>query len=71
MEKPTILFLQETKCSGEDLMAYGKRFWKGAETMALDAMGVAGGMGILWDPKLVSLCNFLASRNLLTVDLHI
>ena len=71
MEKSTILFLQETKCSGEDLMAYGKHFWKGVETMAVDATRATGGLGILWDLKLVSLSNFLASRNVLMTDFHI
>ena len=31
--------------------------------MALDAIGAAGGLGILWNPNLVSLSNFSASRN--------
>lgn len=61
MEKPTILFLQETKCSSEDLVNFGKRFGKEAKIMALDANGVVGGLGILWNPNLVSIYNFVAS----------
>lgn len=49
MEKPKILFLQETKCGSEDLDSYNKRFWKGIEIMALDAVGVARGLGIIWN----------------------
>jgi hypothetical protein len=49
LEKLTIFFLQETKCSSEELWNYSKYFWKGAKTMALDANGVVGGLGILWN----------------------
>ena len=47
LEMSAIVFLQETKCSGEELRNYNKVFWKGAETMALDANGSAGGLLIL------------------------
>ena len=40
MEKSDILFLQETKCSSEDLGNFGKRFWKAAKVMELDVSGV-------------------------------
>ena len=71
MEKPAILFLQETKCSSEDLGGYSKHFWKGAEVMALDVVGIVGGLGILWNPNLVSLSNFVASRNMLSTCFHV
>lgn len=71
LEKPAILFLQETKCSSEELRNYGKSFWKGAETMALDANGAAGGLGILSNPNLVNISNVLASRNMLSACFHI
>lgn len=70
-KKLAILFLQETKCSSEDLDRYSKHFWKGAEIMALDAMGAIGGLGILWNPNLVCLSNFVASRNMLSACFHI
>ena len=47
MEKPIILFLQETKCSNEYLGNFGKRFWKGAEVMALDVSRATGSLGFL------------------------
>ena len=71
MEKLTILFLQETKCSSEDLGNFGKRFWKGVEVMALDASGAASGIGLLWNPKLVSMTNFVASRYMLSTCFHV
>ena len=71
MEKLAIFFLQETKCSSEDLVNFGKHFWKGAKIMALDATRVAGGLGILWNPNLVSISNFAASRNMLSACFHV
>ena len=71
MEKLAILFLQETKYSSEDLGDYRKRFWKGAEVMGLDVVGATGGLGILWNPNLVSLSNFVASRNMLSTFFHV
>ena len=71
MEKPTILFLRETKCSSEDLGNFGKRFWKGAKVMALDASGTIGGLGLLWKPNLVSITNFFASRYMISACFHV
>ena len=39
--------------------------------MALDANGVVGGLGILWNPNLVSLTNFVASWNMLSGCFHV
>lgn len=71
MEKPVILFLQETKCSSEDLVNFSKRFWKGAEIIALDATGASEGLGILWNPNLVSISNFVASQNIFSAFFHV
>lgn len=71
MEKLAILFLQETKCSSEDLGNFGKRFWKAAKVMALDVTGATGGLGILWNPTLVSISNFVMSINMLSTCFHV
>ena len=71
MDKPTILFLQETKCSSEDLRKFGKRFWNGVKVMALDASGAVSGLGWLWNPKLVSMINFVASSYMLSTCFHV
>lgn len=47
MESPTILFLQETKCSSEEMEILGKRFSKGARVAATDASCATGGLGVL------------------------
>ena len=55
MEKPGVIFLQETKCSKIELQSIGGKVWKGCEAIAVDANKVVGGIGILWNPKEVSL----------------
>lgn len=47
MEKPVILFLQETKCSSEDMENSSKRFWKGAQVVTIEAEGSTRGIGLL------------------------
>ena len=49
-DKLGIVFLQETKRSGEELSSIAWKVWKGCESVALDARGVAGGLGNLWNP---------------------
>ena len=39
--------------------------------MALDAFGDARGFEFLWNPKLVSMTNFVASRYMLSACFHI
>ena len=58
VEKPWIILLQETKCSGEELAKVARKAWPRCKRMAINANGSAGGLGILWDPQLVSLQNF-------------
>ena len=71
MENPAILFLQETKCSSEDMESLGKRFWKGARVVTTDATGVARGIKFLWNPNLVSIMNTCATRHLISAQFHI
>lgn len=71
MERPTILFVQETKCSSEELKILGRRFWKGARVVEIDVAGAVGGLGMLWNPNMVSLTNICASRHLISARFHI
>lgn len=66
MENPAILFLQETKCSSEEMERSRKRFWKGARVAAIDVVGVAGGIGMLWNPNLVSISKICATQFLIS-----
>ena len=71
MDKPAILFLQETKCSSEEMERSGKRFWKGAQVVAIDVAGAVGGIGLLWKPNLVSISNICATHFLISAQFHI
>ena len=70
-EKSGIIFLQETKCLEEELKSIARKIWKGCETVATDAKGVAGGMGILWNPQEVNLLGIVATPFSLSANLHI
>jgi len=71
MEKPAIIFLQETKCSSEEIDHYGPQAWRGCSVVAVDAQGASGGLAILWDPRQVKLSNFLATRRSISADFQI
>ena len=66
-----MVFLQETKCSETDLKSIGGKAWKGSEIVAVDVIKVAGGIGILWNPKEVLLYNFSVTQYSLSAAFHI
>ena len=66
MENPALLFLQETKCNSEEMDILGRHFWKDARIVATDTIGVAGGLGVLWNPNLVSITNLCATRYMIS-----
>ena len=45
--------------------------WKGCETIAIDARGAAGGLGILWNPRVVTLSGFFTTICSISTDFHI
>jgi len=71
IEKPTIVFLQETKCSEEQLKKVSKKSWRSCEVIVMDATRAVGGLGILWDPKVVSLDEFRATHFHISAAFHI
>jgi len=48
-EKPTILFLQETKCNSTVLEKLVAKAWTGGLVTTVDAQGALGGLAVLWD----------------------
>lgn len=46
-EKPSILFLQETKCNTTILEKIAAKAWPGGLVTAIDAQGAPGGLAIL------------------------
>lgn len=70
-EKPTVLFLQETKCSSESMEGYSQRIWKGCRVIATDAKGMSGGMAILWQPSRNNMTAGRANTFSVTMDFAI
>jgi len=70
-EKPAIIFLQETKCSSEEICQSGPQAWRGCSVVAVDAQGASGGLAILWDPRQVKLSNFFCTRRSISADFQI
>ena len=62
MDKPYMLLLQETKCTGQLLQERMGKIWKGCNVMAIDAIGAAGGFAIIWHPSKVNLENFISTH---------
>ena len=71
MEKHAMFFLQETKCNNKEMEKITRRAWKGALVAAIDAKGVAGGLGLLWNPNLVSISNLFATHFSISTRFHI
>ena len=55
----------------EEFKVVGKKFQHVSEVVAVDAKGVAGGIGILWNLREVALTNFMTSRLSLLVSCQI
>ena len=70
-EKSGIVFLQEIKCSGDELSSIAQKIWKGYESVAIDSRGVVGGFGILWNPREVNLSGFLETPFTLSAYFHV
>jgi len=70
-DKPTILFLQETKCNSITLERIAATAWPGGQVTTVDAQGASGGLAILWDAGKVQLNNTHANKNHIQADFHI
>ena len=67
-EKLDILFLLETKSGLEGLEKIKSKIWKGCQLMALDVVGQAGGIAILWKPSEVELLGWRDNKYSLMVE---
>jgi exonuclease III len=67
-EQPEVLFLQETKCSSEDMDKLISKCWKQGQAMSIDAIGTAGGLSIMWNTNAIILENFSATKWAITAD---
>eukprot|EP00253_Pinus_taeda_P028248 PITA_28248 len=70
-EKPSILFLQETKCTLNFLEKAAAKAWPGGQVIAVDAQGASGGLAILWDARKIQLNNIHANKNFIQDVFHL
>ena len=70
-DKPSILFLQETKCSIENLANLFTRIWKGSQITTIDAKVASGGIAIIWNPMQIPLSHFSSTPHSLSSIFHI
>ena len=70
-EKPTIMFLQETKCNSKILEKIAATAWPGGQVTTVDAQGASGGLAILWDAGKIQLINMNANKNFIQAEFHI
>ena len=70
-EKLGIIFLQETKCSEDELKIIGEKVWRGNEAIVVDAKGMTREIRILWNPREVFLSDFMAMQLSLLEAFHI
>eukprot|EP00253_Pinus_taeda_P016402 PITA_16402 len=70
-EKPSILFLQETKCSLIFLEKAAAKAWPGGQVIAVDSQGASGGLAILWDARKIQLNNIHANKNFIQAIFHL
>ncbi len=70
-EKPSILFLQETKCCSALLDKIAATAWPGGLVAAVDAQGASGGLAILWDARIINLNNIQANKNFIQATFHL
>eukprot|EP00253_Pinus_taeda_P004450 PITA_04450 len=70
-EKPSILFLQETKCSSTILEKIAVKAWPGGLVTAVDAQGASGGLAIPWDVRAIQLNNIQANKSFIQATFHL
>ena len=56
---------------GEELANTTQKVWKGCESIAIDSIGAAGGLEILWNPRVVTLVGFFSTNYFISIDFHI
>jgi len=70
-EKPTIVFLQETKSNSTILEKILRKIWVGCSSVTVDASGASGGLAIIWNPQLLTLQDFHASHFFIQATFHL
>lgn len=71
LEKPAIVFLQETKSTNVFLEKILRKAWPGSRSVSVDGLGASGGLAIVWNPQSITLQDLHASRNFIQSSFHI
>jgi len=70
-EKPSLVFLQETKGNSTVLEKILNKAWSGCHSVSVDASGASGGLAIMWNPQVLSLQDFHASHFFIQTTFHL
>lgn len=70
-DRPSIIYLQETKCSSTVLEKILNKAWPRCKLVLVDASGASGGLAIIWNPKELYLQDFHASHFFIQSTFHI
>ena len=70
-DKPSIVYLQETKCNSISLEKILNKTWPGSRSVSVDASGASGGLTIIWNPQVLSLYDFHASHYFIQTNFHL
>eukprot|EP00253_Pinus_taeda_P009145 PITA_09145 len=71
LEKPSVVFLQETKSTNVILEKIMRKAWPGSRSTSVDGLGASGGLAIAWNLQSITLQDFHASRNFIQASFHI
>lgn len=70
-ERPSLVFLQETKGNSNALEKILNKVWTGFRSVSVDALGTSKGVAILWNPQILSLQDFHASHFFISTTFHL
>lgn len=70
-EKPSLVFLQETKSNSTAIEKISNKIWAGSRSVSVDTSGASGGLTILWNPQVLTLYDFHASHHFIQETFHL
>jgi exonuclease III len=65
-EKPSIMMIQETKCTSTTMEKMAIKCWRSCNVIAIDVEGASGGLAILWNPSEITLSSFFTTHRSIT-----
>jgi len=71
MEKLDICFIQETKCTSENMVQISKANWNIYNVLNIDSQNTAGGILTLWNPQKVEFLSVEVTKHYLSVIMQV